>query len=67
MRALQSHLASLEIKPPASLAGKRHGGQGGFSMEQLRRVLTNPANLGHIAWFTSPGAMCSLRVPLRRS
>ena len=37
-------------RPPASQSGKRRGGQRGYSIEQLRRLLTNPAYVGHIDW-----------------
>lgn len=50
LRSLQRKLASLGIHPPASQSGKRRGGQKGYSVEQLRRVLTNPAYVGHIDW-----------------
>ncbi len=50
LRALQRHLASLGIQPPAPKSGKRRGGQRGYSVEQLRRLLTNPAYAGHVDW-----------------
>tara|TARA_R110002073_G_scaffold139076_1_gene288950 strand:+ start:3481 stop:5190 length:1710 start_codon:yes stop_codon:yes gene_type:complete len=50
LRALQRKLASLGIRPPVAQSGKRRGGQSGYSIEQLRRLLTNPAYVGHVDW-----------------